>query len=227
MSFSSVIKIVFCLVVCFQLQSQNDSITKAGDVSKYKFLFDEERQYLGTVSLSYQSSSPYGDNFIGKGFDGKGGFSFSASLYVFKNLFVGYSYGINEFDTVNTELLGNYRESTIEERYFIIGYEFLLISKVRFGVNTSIGGSATLSNSSDSGFGNRDSGKLWSYGLKVEYEFIENLNFFIEYSWRQINTNIEAPQEIAPFFEKGTYRVINFGLKFNFGREDLVDKIVF
>ncbi|BAO76996.1 outer membrane beta-barrel protein [Winogradskyella sp. PG-2] len=226
MRLTSLIKILFCIVVCIQLQSQNDSINIENDNSKFKFLYDESRQYLGSVSLSYQSPSSYGDNFIGKGFEGKDGFGFGFNVYVYKNFYVGLNYGFNNFDIVDKELIGNYKRTQIEERYFTLGYELLPLSKIRLGIYTSIGGGATLSNTSDSGFSNRDSGSLWSYGLRLEYEFIENLNFSVEYNWRQIKTNIKTPTEISSFFEKGTYRVLNFGLKFNFGREDLVDKVV-
>jgi hypothetical protein len=213
MCFNSVIKILFCIVFCLQLQSQNDSLSQTSDVSKIKFLFDESRQYLGSVSIAYQSSIPYGENFIGKGFERDGGFSFDFSFYVFKNFFIGFNYGINEFENINRELLGNYKETEVEERYFKIGYEFLPLKRVRLGINTSIGGEATLSNKSGLGFSNRDSGKLWSYGFRLEYEIIKNANLSVAYNWRRIKTNIQTPSALVPFFDKGTYNTLNFGFK--------------
>lgn len=220
-------KVLIILVFGLQLNAQNDSISKRTQTSKISFLFDEERQYFAAMSITYQNPMPYGDNFIGEGFEGKGGYNFKVQVYVFKNLFVGFSYGFSHFDNINTELLGNYTESTVEEISGVIGYEFIPLPKVRLGVNTSVFGNATLTNSIQSGYGNRDFGKLRNFGVTLEYEFVKNLNVLLEYNWRKIKTDIRVPNELKPFFEEGTYNTLNIGLKFNFGNEALVDKLSF
>lgn len=223
MRFSLIIKVLIGVGVCFQLQAQEDSLDQDHSTSEIKFLFDESRQYLGSISFSYQLPMPNGDNFIGSGFDGTDGFGFSGNLFVFKNLYVGVNYGINNFDVINRESVGNYNNTQIEERYLTLGYELLPISKVRLGIYTSFGGEATLSNSIGSGKSNRDSGKLWIYGLRLEYEFMENLNLMVVYDWRQIKSNIRVPDELEAYFEKGTYNALSFGLKFNFGSNSLIN----
>lgn len=223
MRFSLIIKVVIGIGICFQMHTQNDSVNQDNSVSKIKILYDESRQYLGSVSFSYQLPMPNGNNFIGSGIDGKDGFGFNANLFVYNNLYVGINYGINNFDVTDPESVGNYKSTQIEERYFTIGYELLPISKFRLGIYTSFGGEATLSNSIGSGFSNRDSGKLWSYGLRLEYEFMKNLNLMVAYDWRQIKSNIRVPDELEAYFEKGTYNVVNFGLKFNFGSDSLIN----
>ena len=220
-------KVLIILVFGFQLNAQNDSISQNKKNSKIPFLFDDERQYFGAMSIAYQNPMSYGDNFIGEGFEGKGGYNLKFQIYVFKNFFVGFSYGFSNFNNINTELLGNYTESTVEEISGVIGYEFIPLPKVRLGVNTSVFGNATLTNSIQPGYGNRDFGKLRNFGVTLEYEFVRNLNVLLEYNWRKIKTDIRVPNELKPFFEEGTYNTLNIGLKFNFGNEALVDKLSF
>lgn len=220
-------KVLIILVFGFQLNAQNDSINQNKKNSKIPFLFDDERQYFGAMSIAYQNPMSYGDNFIGEGFEGKGGYNFKFQIYVFKNFFVGFSYGFSNFNNINTELLGNYTESTVEEISGVIGYEFIPLPKVRLGVNTSIFGNATLTNSIQSGYGNRDFGKLRNFGVTLEYEFVRNLNILLEYNWRKIKTDIRVPNELKSFFEEGTYNTLNVGLKFNFGSAAFTEKLSF
>ncbi|MEF3079523.1 hypothetical protein [Winogradskyella poriferorum] len=220
-------KVLIILVFGFQLNAQNDSISQNKKNSKVPFLFDDERQYFGAISIAYQNPMSYGDNFIGEGFEGKGGYNFKFQIYVFKNFFVGFSYGFSNFNNINTELLGNYTESTVEEISGVIGYEFIPLPKVRLGVNTSIFGNATLTNSIQSGYGNRDFGKLRNFGVTLEYEFVRNLNILLEYNWRKIKTDIRVPNELKSFFEEGTYNTLNVGLKFNFGSAAFTEKLSF
>ncbi|WP_138434379.1 porin family protein [Winogradskyella algicola] len=227
MRFNLATKILIILAFGFQLNAQNDSIGQNKKKSKIPFLFDDERQYLGAMSLTYQNPMPYGDNFIGEGFEGKGGYNFKFQVYVFKNFFVGFSYGFSHFNNINTELLGSYTKSTLEEISGVLGYEFVPLPKVRLGVNASVFGNATLTNSIQSGYGNRDFGKLRNLGITFEYEFIRNLNVLLEYNWRKIKSEIEVPNELKSFFEEGTYNTLNIGLKFNFGNEAFVDKVFF
>ncbi|WP_426430052.1 hypothetical protein ACPX19_10995 [Winogradskyella sp. HB-48] len=225
MRLSLVTKALIILVFGLRLNAQNDSISQKTKTSKISFLFDDERQYFGSMSLTYQSPMPYGNNFVGEGFDGKGGYNFKFQVYVFKNFFIGFSYGFSHFNNTNIALLGNYNESDIEEISGVLGYEFVPLPKVRLGVNTSIFGNATLTNSIQSGYGNRDFGKLRNFGVTLEYEFVRNLNILLEYNWRKIKSEIRVPDELAPFFDEGIYNTLNIGLKFNFGNEALVDKL--
>lgn len=220
-------KVLIILVFGFQLNAQNDSISQDEKTSKVPVLYDEDRQYFGAMSLTYQSPMPYGNNFIGKGFEGNGGYNFKFQVFIFKNFFVGFSYGFSDFNTTNTELIGNYTESTVEEISGILGYEFLPLPKVRLGVNTSVFGNATLTNSIQSGYGNRDFGKLRNFGVTLEYEFVRNLNVLLEYNWRKIKSEIEVPNELKSFFEEGIYNTLNIGLKFNFGGSAFTEKLSF
>lgn len=226
MRFSLIIRLTIAIGVCFQLQAQNDSLNQENPTSKFKFLYDESRQYLGSVSIAYEMPMANGNNFIGNGFDGNDGFGLGAHLFVFKNLYIGLNYGIKNFDVIDRQSTGNYKSTQIEERYISIGYEFLPISKIRLGLFTTLYGEATLSNKIVGGLSNRDSGKFWNYGLRLDYEFIENLNFTVSYDWRQIKSNIRVPNELEAYFEKGTYNVLSFGLKFNFGSAAFIDALV-
>ena len=225
MHFSLIIRGLIGWCICFQLQSQNDSLNQENSASKFKFLHDESRQYLGSVSFVYQIPSTYGNNFMGGGLDGKDGFGFDVNFFLFKNFYFGLNCGIKNFNVIDVQSVGNYKSTQIEERYITVGYELLPISKIRMGIYSSIYGEATLSNKIEGGQSNRDSGKFWNYGLRLEYEFTENLNFAICYDWRHINSNIRVPSELETYFEKGTYNVLSLGLKFNFGRYDAYDHI--
>ncbi|MCT4630960.1 hypothetical protein [Winogradskyella sp.] len=223
MNLNLIIKVLLGLVFCLQLQAQNakNSLNRGEVPSKFKFLYDESRQYIGSISFSYQMPTSYGDNFIGDAYKGKDGFGFDANLFVFKNLYIGLNYGIKNFDIIDNQSVGNYNNTQIEERYITIGYEFLPVSKIRLGIYTSVIGKATLSNDL-----NRDSGNFWCYGLRLEYEFIKNLNIMVAYNWRQVKTDIRVPRELQSYFEKGTFNVLSFGVKFTFGKYDFVDAIV-
>ncbi|APY09509.1 hypothetical protein BWZ20_14885 [Winogradskyella sp. J14-2] len=225
MSLHLIIKTLIVITFGLQLRAQGPKVNDIEN-SKIPILFDDSRQYLGSVSLAYQLPIPYGNNFIGKGFKGRDGYNFKFHFYIFKNLYAGFSYGFSSFNNNSPELLGNYGSTQTEEIFGTLGYEFVPISKVRLGIFTSILGRATLSNSIPSGNGNHDSGKLSNLGINLEYEFIKNLNIYIEYNWRKIKTNIRVPEELSPFFRTGTYNALNFGIKFNFGNADMVDKII-
>ena len=100
----------------------------------------------------------------------------------------------------------------------------LPLKNIRLGLFTSLFGEATLTNEGQ-GVSNRDSGKLWIYGLKLEYEIVDNLSLLLVYDWRRIKTNINVPSEISDFFQIGTYNNLSFGLKFNFGKSDILKSI--
>lgn len=225
MRFNLIIKICFAIFFCFQLNAQNERLLEANTTSKFKFLFDENRQYFLSMTLDYQRPLPSGSNFIGDAFEGKSGFGFNAHIYVFKNLFIGYSNSKNKFNNTAIETLGNFKRTSIYERYMTIGYEFLPLSKVRLGVYVSALGKATLSNDIDSLSDQKDTGDLSAYGLRLEYELAKNLSFTTSYHWYTIKTNIRVPSELKSYFNKGTYNVLSFGLKFNFGEHDLLQRL--
>lgn len=218
------IKTIICCCYCLQMVAQQDSLSLGGDNRKIPLLYDQSRQFTGSITTVYQLPLGYGDNFIGESLDGQDGLAFSLNLFLFKNFYLGANYGISNFDVTDKASLGNYQETQIEERYLTLGYELLPLKNIRLGLFTSLFGEATLTNEGQ-GVSNRDSGKLWIYGLKLEYEIVDNLSLLLVYDWRRIKTNINVPSEISDFFQIGTYNNLSFGLKFNFGKSDILKSI--
>lgn len=213
--------VVFTMLFCFSSKAQNDNAKVDAKTNKLRFLFDENRQKLGAVSFSYQIPITTGNNFIGNGFEGDQGFAFRIKFYVYKQLFIGYNTGNSRFDVVDTSVLGNYTLSRVRENFLYIGYDFLPLPKVKLGINTSVSGTVRFINSVDNTPDNQDTGSLYSFGINLEYECINNINLFAEYAFRSTNTNIEVPDELRAVFETGTYNTINIGVRFTFGDSDI------
>jgi hypothetical protein len=220
MSLNLAISTFFCLLVSVA-NAQKDAMQVDNQSSKFKFLYDDSRQRLGSVSLSYQMPITTGSNFIGSGFKGRNGYNFKIKVFPYKHFFIGFAEGTSQFDVVQLSILGNYTSSRIAESFFYVGYEFLPLKNVRLGVHTSIGGRIVFSNAVPNSNGNRDTGNLSSFGFNIDYEFIKNLAFFAEYAFRQMKSNILVPEALQSTFEKGTYNTINVGLRFSFGNKDL------
>ena len=145
-------------------------------------------------------------------------------MFLYKNLFIRYSGGRSSFDITNTELVGNYTKSRLGERFFSLGYEFVPLNKVKIGVNASIYGTFTLENTIENGE-QRDTGNLRSYGLSLQYEVIRNLSIYTAFDFRQLKTNIEAPESLTSFFRKGDYNTFNIGIRYAVGDKDVLSAV--
>ncbi|TCK64780.1 hypothetical protein DFQ05_2517 [Winogradskyella wandonensis] len=224
MTFRSVIKLVIALLVFqFTFSQNNDSIRKTNNTPiKRSFFYDDARQKSYSIEYSFQYPISHGNNFIGEAYDGKNGYSLRLKLFVYKQLFLGYNQSGSNFDVSNTALVGNYSSTRTYERFFYVGYELLPFSRVRLGLYTSFAEKITFINSVNTTSDNKDTGDMWVYGVYLDYEIIKNLSFFIDYSFREVNTNIMAPAELQSFFSGGNYNTINFGIRYAVGNESVL-----
>lgn len=205
---------LFTLIIPVFVFTQSDSTS-----FKRSFFYDVSSQKSMAFTFSHQILSTTGNNFLGQAYDGDGGYNFSLSLFLYKNLFLRYNGGRSSFDITNTELVGNYTRSRLGERFFSLGYEFVPFNKLKVGVSASVYGTFRLQNNIENAQ-QRDSGKLRSYGFSINYEVIRNLSIYSVLDFRQLNTDIEAPIPLASFFRRGNYNTINIGVRYAVGNQD-------
>lgn len=217
--------LIVLLCICSSTYAQSDATEDNTTTSKLGFLYDNERQKSVSWSLSYQLPMPTGDNYIGQGYDGDYGFKFNTKVFVFKQLYVGYTFGINRFTVRDTNILGNYRKSRVATNVFNVGYEFLPIKKLRLGTNFGFGYIRFKNwvNNNSSSF--IDNGNLFVFGLYTAYELSDTISFFIDYSINNVNSNIDSPSTFNDFFEKGKYNTLNFGITVALGKDDVVSAV--
>lgn len=194
-------------------------IDKNADSLKTSIFYNHSRQKLIDVSLSYQKPIATGNNFVGQGLEGENGYNFNIRLFVYKQAFIGFTYGRSQFDVIEPSILGNYTSTTIEERFLFAGYEFLPFDKIRLGLYSSFTGRLTFSNNVVNNSGNKDTGNLWSFGINLSYDFTKTISAFGDFAFRSSRTDIDAPEAFQSTFESGTYNAINFGLRFSFGKD--------
>lgn len=181
-------------------------------------------QRLGYFSADYYFPQPNGNNFIGRGTEGKSGFNAKLQFYVYKQFFVGITLGNTYLQVSDPSFTGNYSKTTIRNQYLFMGYEFLPFDKTRFGLSLGIIGDAYYHNTSftDSrkAFQN-DKGKLRSYEVYFDYEIDNNFSLYFNYAYRNDKMKINAPPELQSNFERSSFHTFGLGIKFNFGSTDI------
>ena len=194
-------------------------------ISSSNFLYDSQRQKSMSLAVSYQNFEVSDSNFIGLAFEEEGGFNTDFRIYIYKNLFLGYTSGRTRFNVINQSIVGNYDSTELRERFLHIGYEFLPLTNLRLALNAAIYGEVRFQNKNEGREINTDTGNVHSFGVGLEYEIIKNLYLFGRYDYRIINTNIAVPQDVQSIFEKATYNAINFGIKYTVGNKDLLETL--
>lgn len=229
MNFCSIIKKTFFygfFIIITSVFSQNntDIIVDSDSIAKDN-LSTTKRQRLGAFSFGYHKPIPTGNNFVGKGMKGISGLDFKFQLYVYRQFFLGGNIGSSYLEVEDSSVTGNYDKTTINEQYLYLGYEFLLFDDWRLGVMYSFIGDAIYKNNNFSGPSKgiqTDTASYKGYGLYINYELSDHFMFYFEYIYRNDKTRIKAPSEIQDFFERARFNNIGIGIKFTFGRRDLI-----
>jgi hypothetical protein len=221
---TSIISVLFIAVSPLFAQSSS-GIRKTNDSGKSGL--SEYRQRFGAFSMGYHKPFTNGDNFMGLGLEGRSGLDFKVQVYTYKQIIIGYYFGVSFFDVKNKTILGNYEKSRLSEQFFYIGYEFLPLDKVRLGVTASIVGDANFKNRYYPEAENvyqRDHGNLNSYGLYINYEIWRHIMVYFDYSYRTSKTDIAVPSELNALFNKGNYHAFGIGLTYTIGSRDLISR---
>lgn len=181
------------------------------------------RPRLLALSLDLYQPIPSGDQFVGQALNGKISFNFNAQMYIYRQFFIKVSVGANYFDVENTSVVGNYQKSTFTNESLSLGYEFLPFEKIRLGLSASVLGNSNYTNKiiSNSGALQRDTAKLNSYGLYLDYEVFYYMAVSFNYSYRNDRTNIQGPEELKSTFERAQFHNVGIGVKFYFDDSNL------
>nr|WP_321221497.1 hypothetical protein [uncultured Psychroserpens sp.] len=226
MNLHSAIKSTICFLLvfsAFNLNAQNEAISE--ETSKSEDTITNSKQRNVAYSIGYHKPMSSGDNFIGKGLEGKGGFDFKIQVYVYKQFFIGGALGASYFRVKDPAIVGNYKKTRIAEEYLFIGYEFVPTQDIRVGVNASVYGQSNYKNSFAEDVYQKDSARLNSYGFYVTYEISNQFMIFADYSYRVDKTNIDVPASLEDTFRRGTYNKIGIGIKFSFKGKDLINSL--
>ena len=184
-------------------------------------LTDSKQRYIA-YSIGYHNPIPSGNNFIGKGLDGAGGFDFKIQLYIYKQFFIGGALGSSYFNVKDARVLGDYKRTRVAQQFLYFGYEFVPTENFRIGLNASIIGNSRYKNIKSNSAYQKDSARLNSYGFYLSFEFTNQVMIYVDYAYRIDKTNINVPLALENTFRRGTYNQIGIGLKFSFKGKDLI-----
>lgn len=216
----------FLLLTTFAFsQEEKEDKQEADNTTKTSFLEAPNRQLLFNVSLGSHRAFTSGNNFMGKGLQGKTGFQFKTQTYLYKHFFLGVSIGHSSFKVKDTNLVGNYERSRVTESYVFVGYEFFPSPKTRLGLNVVLDGHLNYRNygiKNSEYIEQNDSAKLNRYGVYFNYEIADRLFLYVDYGLHIAKTNIRTPSELQDFFSKGTYNTIGIGISLGIGRGSIV-----
>ncbi|MCA0131118.1 hypothetical protein [Winogradskyella alexanderae] len=188
-------------------------------------VLNTKQRYIA-YSLGNHNPIETGDNFIGKGLRGKGGFSFKIQIYVYKQFFVGGSLGASYFDVKDQTVVGKYNRTRIAENFLFVGYEFVLTEKFRIGLTASVIGSSRYKNKKSNSIYQVDSANFRGYGFYLTYELAKGFMLYLDYAYRIDKTNIDVPTALETVFDKGTFSQIGIGIKFSFVGKDAISSIL-
>ncbi|WMI66803.1 hypothetical protein RBH94_06460 [Aestuariibaculum sp. YM273] len=187
-----------------------------------------KNQVLGTYAIGYTLPIATGDNFVGKGLEGKGGYSVDAQLFVFKHFFISGTFGVNYFDVKNKEIIGNYYKAKEGHQYLGLGYEFVLATNFRLGFSTALFGKSQFINTSETNNRvafQRDTGRIRCYELYFDYMLNKIIALHLNAAYRNDRMDIKTASEIQPLFDNAGFYTVTFGLRLYFGNKDVFSGI--
>jgi len=188
----------------------------------------QNNQKLGFGSIDYSMAIPSGDNFIGLGMESKGGFNAKAQFFIYKHFFIAGTVGSNYFSVKDKTIVGNYNKTTVSHQYLNIGYEILPIPNTRLGLSISLFGESNFENKSITNtleaFQN-DNAHVRSYEFYFDYMISDEFALYLNYSYRNDKTDIQAPLEIQNLFENANFHAVGIGVKLYFGNKDVFSGI--
>tara|TARA_R110000868_G_scaffold406908_1_gene687709 strand:- start:230 stop:889 length:660 start_codon:yes stop_codon:yes gene_type:complete len=188
----------------------------------------QNNQKLGFGSIDYSMAIPTGDNFVGLGMEGKGGFNIKAQFFIYKHFFIAGTVGSNYFSVKDKTIVGNYNKTTVSHQYLNIGYELLPLPNTRLGLSISLFGESNFENKSNTNNNESfqiDKGRIRSYELYFDYMISDEFAVYLNYAYRNDKMDIQTPPEIQNLFENTNFHTVSIGVKLYFGNKDLVSGI--
>lgn len=214
-------KIIFpVLFICLCCFSQNDSINKEKNQVN-------NRQIFISIALGYVNPVTTGNNFVGNGMEGKGGYNIKTQVFIYKQFFVGYNFGNTFLKVNNQQITGNYTSTVVSSESFFMGYEFLPSIKTRLGFNIGFLGKASYDNRGSTNgddYYQKDTGTITYYEAYADYEFGDNIAFFLSYNYRTDRMNIVVPELLQSSFNQAAYHTFGIGFRIYIGKSDVVSK---
>ncbi len=207
---------LFLVTSSLSFAQENEADSDSTAVKKSRYI---------SYALGYNNLIPTGDNFIGKGLEGNGGFNFKVQIYVYKDFFVGASFGASYFNVSDQTVVGNYIKSRIAEEYLYAGYEFEPLTNFQVGVTASIVGSSRYKNKVSTSVSQRDSARLMSYGAYFAYEIVDEIQVYLDYNYRIDRTRIDVPNALESTFRRGKFHQIGIGIRCSFIGDNFITSL--
>src|SRR5690606_3122226 len=173
--YSFIILLITVLNTTF-LFAQNEN-TNATEKVDDKTNSNLKQQKFGSLSFDAFMPVPAGDNFVGKGLQGRTSFNFKAQLFVYKQFFVVGAVGETYFKTKESTVTGNYSKTTVVNEYLALGYELIITDKTRLGASIGVVGTSKYNNTiffEGNEAYQRDNGKVNIYDLYFDYQLSDN-----------------------------------------------------
>lgn len=216
----------FLLVLSCYCTAQNESGNNLENISVSKTENSTTKNFGPRWTLSIDGAIPItsGKKYMGLAMKGKSAYSFRGQLFLYKNFFLAFSFGRADFETTDTEIVGNYKRTRVLHETMYLGYEVLTTKSLKAGVQMSIYGESQYRNKyngSDEAY-QRDSGRVRSYEAYLAYNFNKYISVNLIYAYRNDKMNIDTSPELESRFDKAQFHSIGLGLKFHFGTSDLI-----
>lgn len=182
-------------------------------------------QKSAILSFAAYRPTTINNSFIGQSTKGKIGFKTGLQLFMYKGFFIGGMLDISFLDVEDSNLIGRYNRSTITAAYFEIGYDLPINKQFNIGLSLAPFGFANYRNVIDADRieQQNDTANLTIFKTYLSCNLKNNLLIFIDYSFRNDNTNINTAPDISGDFDKIQYHNIGLGVKISIGQKAMFD----
>ncbi|WP_372752800.1 hypothetical protein [Mariniflexile sp.] len=215
-------RILFCFLL-FSIFSFGQDFSNSE--TQNNKLESAKRQLLGSLAIDYYIPSTSGENFVGNGMKGEGGYSIKMQLFPYKQFFIGFNFGNTYLSVTDRAFTGNYNKTNIRNQCFFTGYEFLPFKLTRLGLNIGISGDAHYENigfTNNEEYNQTDTGVIMYYEMYFDYEVGNKFSIYFAYSYRKDKMNIMAPEILQANFNEAIYHNFGVGIKFHIGNKDVI-----
>lgn len=181
-----------------------------------------------SYGFEYFLTQTTGNNALSNGAQGIGGFNMKIQLGLYKGIFIGGSVGSSYLEVTNSAFTGNYKKSTLSNRYLFLGYEHYLSKKFVIGGSYGFLGTTEYKNKIFSNSEGRqfDSGSFSVLEFYVDYKITKLLVVYLNYGFRKDNLDIQAPSEIQNQFSEARFNNFGIGIKLGFGHTTILESFL-
>jgi len=190
------------------------SLTTFAQETPTKNVEDDDPHKVGNILLGAYFPISFGDNFVEKGMDLRGGAKIVFKVNTYPGIYVGPYFSFFNGEVTDQVLLGNYENTTNFVIGAVAGYDFY-INNFDIALGLGVGYSVYANRGLGDNF-NDTATALW-FSPEISYRLNTYLGIFLAPEIRHDFMNIDVPSELEDTFGGVNYFNISFGLRINLG----------